>query len=49
MKLSKCDSPHSNVEKDEMKNTLYKQLIGSLIYVALATRPDILFVVTKLS
>lgn len=49
LKLSKCNSPHSDIEKDEMKDIPYKQLIGSLMYVALATRPDILFAVTKLS
>jgi len=47
--LSKCDCPHSDVEKDQMKGIPYQQLIGSLMYVALATRPDILFAVTKLS
>lgn len=49
IKLSKCDSPHNNVEKGEMENIPYKQLIGSLMYLALATRPDILYAVTKLS
>ena len=49
VQLSKCDSPYSDVEKDEMEGVPYKQLIGSLMYVALATRPDILFAVTKLS
>lgn len=32
-----------------MNNVPYKQLIESLMYVALATRPDILYAVTKLS
>jgi len=45
----KCDCPHSDVIKDEMNDVPYKQLIGSLMYVALTTRSDILFAVTKLS
>jgi len=49
VKLSKCDCPHSDVERDQMEGIPYQQLIGSLMYVALATRPDILFAVTKLS
>ncbi|XP_071580823.1 uncharacterized protein [Temnothorax nylanderi] len=48
VKLSKCDSPHSNVERDEIKGVPYKQLVGSLMYLALATWPDILYAVTKL-
>lgn len=47
VKLSKCNSPHSDVEKDELEGVPYKQLIGSLMYVALVTRPDILYAVTK--
>lgn len=49
IKLSKYDGLQSDIEKNEMDNVPYKQLIGSLMYVALATRPDILYAVTKLS
>lgn len=49
IKLSKCDGPQSDVEKDEMNSVPYKQLIGSLMYVTLATLLDILYAVTKLS
>jgi len=48
IKLSKHDSS-DECEKEEMKNVPYRQLIGSLMYVALATRPDILCITTKLS
>ncbi|KAK2574807.1 hypothetical protein KPH14_012940, partial [Odynerus spinipes] len=33
----------------EERRTVYRELIGSLMYVALRTRPDILFATTKLS
>ncbi|XP_046143262.1 secreted RxLR effector protein 161-like [Osmia bicornis bicornis] len=34
---------------DEKRKTAYRELIGSLMYIALRSRPDILFAVTKLS
>lgn len=49
LKLSKTDSPSNEIEREEMRNIPYRQLIGSLMYVALATRPDILYSTTKLS
>lgn len=36
-------------EKEEMDKIPYRQLIGSLMYLALYTRPDIMHAVTKLS
>lgn len=49
IKLSKLESPSNESEKEEMKDVPYRQIIGSLMYIALATRPDILYITTKLS
>ena len=46
---SKSDSPSSPEEAVRMKRTPYRQAIGSLMYVAVATRPDITFAVSILS
>lgn len=48
-KLSKYDSPANDAEREEMRNVPYRQLIGSLMYIALATRPDILHIASKLA
>jgi hypothetical protein len=47
--LTDTQSPTLEAEKLEMKNMPYKQLIGSLLYVAWMTRPDISFTVSMLS
>ena len=39
----------SESKSDENGNRKYRQMIGSLIYAMTCTRPDIAFVVTKLS
>lgn len=48
-----CDSSVSGVidsESNELENPrLYREIVGSLIYIMSATRPDLCFVVTKLS
>ena len=49
IKLSRADSPTSQEEKDSMRLIPYRQLIGSLVYLALGTRPDIAHTVQHLS
>ncbi|KFD59936.1 hypothetical protein M514_27886 [Trichuris suis] len=49
VELSVADCPKTQAERDEMATVPYRDLIGSLMYIALSTRPDILFAVTKLS
>ena len=47
--LTKDQCPKMPEEVDDMHNNVYRELIGSLQYVSLATRPDITFAVNKLS
>lgn len=49
VKLSKEMEAKSPDEKREMENKPYKELIGSLLYLANTTRPDISFAVGALS
>ena len=46
---TKDHSPSSPEEAAQMKKTPYREAIGSLMYVAVATRPDIAFAVSALS
>src|SRR5260370_7152308 len=46
---SKKDAPATANEAARMKRTPYRQAIGSLMYVAIATRPHITFAVSSLS
>ena len=46
---SKKDAPTTADEAARMKRTPYRQAIGSLMYAAIATRPDITFAVSSLS
>lgn len=48
-KISKELGPKSDTEREEMKTRPYRELIGGLIYLANATRPDIAFVASALS
>jgi hypothetical protein len=48
-KMSKDQCATSEKEKDRMKNVLYRQAVGSLMWAAVATRPDIAFIVSLLS
>ena len=47
--LSKSQSPTVEEDKDDMVNVPYRELIGSLMYAAVATRPDIAHAITALS
>jgi hypothetical protein len=47
-KLSVDQCPTTERECNEMKNVPYREIIGSLMYAALATRPDISFVTSTL-
>ena len=46
---SKKDSPSTPDEVMRMKNTPYREAIGSLMYAAVATHPDIAYAVSTLS
>ena len=46
---SKGDSPASPTEAAHMRKVPYREAIGSLMYAAVATRPDITFAVSTLS
>lgn len=44
-KLSRGDAPKSEEEIERMKKVPYRSLVGSLMYVAVGTRPDVMFAV----
>lgn len=48
-KLSMAMSPQNPEELKEMENCPYQNLIGSLMYLAVSTRPDIAYAVSALS
>lgn len=48
-KLSSEMCPKTAEERDELKDVPYQELIGSLMFAAQITRPDICFAVSKLS
>ena len=47
--LSKSQSPATPLQYDDMRNVPYREAVGSLMYAAIGTRPDITYAVTALS
>ena len=47
--LTKAMSPSTDNEKQQMKNIPYLAAVGSIMYVAIGTRPDIAYAVQHLS
>ena len=47
-KFKELSTATSDLEREEMKNLPYLQVIGSLLYVMCMTRPDVAFHVTTL-
>jgi hypothetical protein len=47
--LSKANAPSDATEMARMSKTPYREAVGSLMYAAVATRPDITFTVSALS
>lgn len=47
--LSKADMPTTDAEREEMKNVPYREALGSIMYLAVATRPDLAYAVQMLS
>jgi transposase InsO family protein len=47
--LTKADGATADEDKKAMKNKPYRSLVGSLMYLAIGTRPDIAVAVAKLS
>lgn len=48
-KLTREDQPKTDKEKDQMQGVPYQEAIGSLMYLAQCTRPDIAYAVGHLS
>jgi Reverse transcriptase (RNA-dependent DNA polymerase) len=49
VRLSKADSPKTDDEKAAVSHLPFRQLVGSLMYIAIGTRPDIAHAVQQLS
>ena len=47
--LSKINTPSDATEMDHMKKIPYREAVGSLMYAAVATRPDVTFAISTLS
>ena len=48
LRLSKADAPSTDTERAEMANLPYANAVGALLYLAMATRPDIAYAVSVL-
>ena len=48
MYLSKASSPTSPEDRSAMAKTPYHELVGSLMYIAIGTHPNIVFAVNQL-
>ena len=46
-KLSKMQSPTTDVERAEMQSKPYRSLIGCLLYITTCTRPDVMYGITQ--
>lgn len=49
IKITKDLEPKNDEEREQMKNRPYRELVGGLIYLANATRPDIVYAANTLS
>ncbi|KAL2238396.1 UNVERIFIED_CONTAM: Retrovirus-related Pol polyprotein from transposon TNT 1-94 [Sesamum indicum] len=47
--LSKNQSPHSDIEKAKMEKVPYSNVIGSIMFLMVCTRPDIAYAISCLS
>ncbi|KAL2237275.1 UNVERIFIED_CONTAM: Retrovirus-related Pol polyprotein from transposon TNT 1-94 [Sesamum indicum] len=47
--LSKNQSPHSDIEKAKMEKVPYSNVIGSIMFLMICTRPDIAYAISCLS
>jgi hypothetical protein len=47
--LTKSDSPQNNFERQEMSKVPYREALGALMWLQVATRPDLSFAVNLLS
>jgi hypothetical protein len=48
-RLSKDQCPQTKEEESEMKSVPYRELLGAIAYLAIATRPDIAYTVSVLA